>query len=128
MKYSKQRELILETVLQNRIHPTADDVYALIRQKLPNISLGTVYRNLNLLAQNGDILKISVPNGSDRFDGCTQPHFHMICSECKTVLDVELPEWKSLEESIFEQTGFAVSRCELLFYGTCKECSKKQGH
>ena len=72
MRYSKQRELILNTVLQNKIHPTADDVYKLLRDEYPGLSLGTVYRNLNFLAEHDMLKKINVPNGSDCFDGLWQ--------------------------------------------------------
>ena len=78
MKYSKQRELIYEAVLQNPVHPTADNVYTLIREENPNVSLGTVYRNLNLLSDNGLLRKIAMPNAPDRFDGRIDEHYHMI--------------------------------------------------
>jgi len=73
MKYSRQRELIFETVIQNPVHPTADDIYSLVRTKLPNVSLGTVYRNLNLLSEQGDLYRIQLPNVSDRFDARIDP-------------------------------------------------------
>ena len=69
MKYSRQREIILNTVMENPVHPTADMVYSILREENPNISLGTVYRNLNYLAAEGIIRKITMPEGCDRFDG-----------------------------------------------------------
>ena len=78
MNYSKQRELVLQAVLENPIHPTADGVYQQVRQQNPRISLGTVYRNLNFLAEMGMIRKISMPVGSDRFDGRLDQHDHMV--------------------------------------------------
>ena len=80
MNYSKQRELVFQTVLQNPIHPTADAVYEQVRRENPKISLGTVYRNLNFLSEMGMLRKISMPVGSDRFDGRLDEHYHMACT------------------------------------------------
>ena len=95
MNYSKQRELILQTVLQNPIHPTADQVYNQVRRQNPKISLGTVYRNLNFLAEMGKIKKISMPVGSDRFDGRLDEHYHAACACCGQVFDLE---WEALRQ------------------------------
>ena len=78
MKYSRQRELIYKTVMENPIHPSADTVYALVRKEQPTISLGTVYRNLNLLVREGMLQKISFPNVSDHFDGRLEEHCHIL--------------------------------------------------
>ena len=77
LKYSRQRESIKNYLLHTEEHPTADTVYMHVREEFPNISLGTVYRNLNLLAETGDALKIPTPSGGDRFDGKTTPHYHL---------------------------------------------------
>ena len=87
MVYSKQRELILKTVLENRIHPTADMVFSLLKPEYPSLSLATVYRNLNLLAENGLLVRIPVPGGADHFDGTLSPHYHMICEKCDRMVD-----------------------------------------
>ncbi len=126
MKYSKQRELILTTVRKNLIHPTADQVYSIIRKTMPNISLGTVYRNLNLLAENGDIIKISLPNQSDRFDGTLEPHYHMICNKCNKVFDIKLDNLKGLSDDIFKNYQFSVENFDLIINGTCCECKQSQ--
>ena len=76
LKYSRQREAIKDYLSSVTTHPTADTVYLNVKQEFPNISLGTVYRNLNLLAEIDDAIKISTPNGGDRFDGRTMPHYH----------------------------------------------------
>lgn len=125
MKYSKQRQEILQTVIDNRIHPTADTVYALMRQKMPDISLGTVYRNLNLLSQNGVIRKIPVPNGSDRFDSRLSPHEHMICTECGEVFDFDADIGKTIRDIAEEKLDFTVLSCSLTVYGICKNCRCK---
>lgn len=126
MKYSKQRELILSSVQESHSHPTADNVYAKLLQELPHISLGTVYRNLNLLSQNGDIIKILMPNASDRFDGRLDAHYHMICDRCECVADAELDLLDNLDELILEQNGFLVTEHDLIIHGICKECGLVQ--
>ena len=125
MKYSKQREVILATVRQNAVHPTADMVYSMVKQAHPNISLATIYRNLNLLAQNGLLTKIKVANGSDRFDGRIDEHYHMLCQKCGQVFDadVKLDFLPQFDRDILSQTGFTVISHHLLAEGICKNCS-----
>ena len=79
LKYSRQRECIKEYLMHTTEHPTADTVYEHVKEEFPRISLGTVYRNLNLLADMGEALKITTLDGGDRFDGCTKPHYHFTC-------------------------------------------------
>ena len=88
--YSRQRESIKKYLDSHFTHPTAETVYLDIKEEFPNISLGTVYRNLNLLADMGEILRISLGNGPDRYDGRTSPHYHFICSQCGQVLDMDI--------------------------------------
>ena len=78
LKYSRQREAIKEFLASTKEHPTADTVYMHVREEFPRISLGTVYRNLNLLADMGEINKITTPDGGDRFDGSVEPHYNLI--------------------------------------------------
>ncbi len=125
MKYSKQRELVLETVMENPIHPTADTVYAMVREQEPNISLGTVYRNLNLLAEQGILRKIPMPAASDRFDGRTDPHYHIRCSGCGQLFDLPLAELAGLDEQLKNLPGFLVTGYQILFEGLCPECAGK---
>ena len=91
MKYSRQRELILETVQRSDDHPTADTIYTRVRAQDPKVSLGTVYRNLNLLCENGQLLKVPIPGASDRFDHTLGDHAHAYCEACGSVTDV-LPQ------------------------------------
>jgi len=127
MNYSKQRELILRTVLENPIHPTADAVYELVRRENPRISLGTVYRNLNFLSEMGILRKISMPVGSDRFDGRLDEHYHMTCTACGRVFDVECGTLKDLDRRIMESQGFRVREHHLLLTGLCRECRAAAG-
>lgn len=122
MNYSKQRELVFQTVLENPVHPTANTVYRMVRRKNPKISLGTVYRNLNFLAEIGVLRKISMPVGSDRFDGRLDEHYHMACTRCGQVLDVEYEAMEELDRRILDHQGFEVQNRHLLLTGLCREC------
>lgn len=126
MKYSKQRELIYQWVVEHPVHPTADTVYDAVRAQAPRLSLGTVYRNLNLLAETGSLIKIPVSGGSDRFDGRTDRHYHMVCTCCGQVFDVDLPELEQLNQVILARTGFTVEDFQILFQGLCGGCSVEQ--
>ena len=88
IKHSKQRDSIKTCLMGRRDHPTADAVYMSIREEFPNISLGTVYRNLNLLVDLGEIQKLTCGNGPDRFDADTSPHYHFVCRQCGAVSDL----------------------------------------
>lgn len=125
MRYSKQRELILNTVLHNRIHPTAENVYRLLKNDYPDLSLGTVYRNLNYLAENNMLKKINVPDGSDRFDGTLSRHQHLICRKCGKVSDIDVSELLTIQSSILKNTGFEIDIDTLAFEGICDECAEK---
>ena len=90
LKYSRQRESIKKYLASTTEHPTADMVYLHIKEEFPNISLGTVYRNLNLLSDIGEAIKITTPDGGDRFDGNVAPHNHFYCKGCRRVLDLKM--------------------------------------
>lgn len=125
MKYSKQRELILETLRRNVIHPTADQIHALLHQAHPTISLATVYRNLNLLAEMNIIRKITVLNGSCRFDHNTHKHHHFICTKCNKVYDVPQECIPDLPVRVEAETGLAVESYDITFKGICPDCITK---
>ena len=126
LKYSKQREAIKDFLTDNPSHPTADDVYAHMRQQFPNVSLGTVYRNLNLLAECGEIRKLSFTNGPDHFDYVTAPHYHFICKCCGRIYDMPEDVSKVIFEAASEKAPGVIDSHELVFYGVCNECLKKQ--
>lgn len=124
MNYSQQRNCILNIVVSNPIHPTAEQVYEIARKTYPKISLGTVYRNLNQLADHGMLKKICSSYGSVRFDGRVDAHFHMICNSCGRVFDVELGEMLDLDKKIRDSYGFEVTEYEISIQGICSECRK----
>ena len=127
LKYSRQRESIKNYLMTTREHPTADEVYMEVKQEFPNISLGTVYRNLNLLTDIGDAVKISSPNGGDRFDGRLEPHNHFLCTKCGRLLDLDL-DMHSIDEVnrlAAENFDGIITSSSTLFYGECSDCIKK---
>lgn len=125
MKYSRQRELIQNFVLQNPVHPTADYVYTHLKKEQPALSLATVYRNLNLLAENGLIRRIPMPDAKDRYDGCLKKHYHAICDRCGKVYDIELAEVGEIDKTIAEKIGFKAVSHELIVHGVCRNCCEK---
>ena len=128
LKYSRQRESIKDYLANTTSHPTADTVYLHVREEYPNISLGTVYRNLNLLADIGEAIKISTPNGGDRFDGRTHLHYHVVCTSCGNVYDLEIdPEkMESINRLAGEHFDGTIESHSILFNGTCKHCLEKE--
>lgn len=124
MKFSKQRELIYRQVMNFPVHPTADEVYSALKAENPNLSLGTVYRNLNLLSENGMLMKIRIADGSDRFDGRTDNHYHMICDSCSKVYDVEIEDMSDLSDKISKKYGHSLTEITLTLRGLCTGCIK----
>lgn len=124
LKYSRQRESIKQFLQSRHDHPTADMVYAGLKQTYPNISLGTVYRNLSLLADIGEISKISAGNGPDRFDGRITPHNHFICRECHQVLDLEMDSIDHITDVAGKHFDGIVEGHITNFYGLCGDCAK----
>lgn len=121
MRYSKQRELVLRLVQEHRIHATADAIYQMARQEDPTISLGTVYRNLNFLTEQGLIKKITMPDGGDRYDGGMDEHHHCVCASCGRVADVFFSV-KGLSQAVEEQTGMRCEDYQLTIRGLCEKC------
>ena len=122
LKYSRQRESIQKYLDAYRTHPTAETVYRDLRKEYPNISLGTVYRNLNLLAEMGEILRISSGIGPDHFDGNIQPHCHFICTNCGSVLDIEIGFDLNLEDFAKQNFQGMIASHVTHFFGLCPEC------
>lgn len=124
MKYSHQRELILKTLQKSPVHPTAEEIYAKVKEELNTISLGTVYRNLNLLTEFGAIRKLETAgNTSVRYDGRKDEHCHLVCTSCGTITDIELGMFPSIDSSVERETGFTVFEHGIVLKGTCAECS-----
>ena len=125
LKHSKQRDAIKEFLMSRSDHPTADTIYENIRLKYPNISLGTVYRNLNLLVELNEAVKITSKEGSDRFDGRTIPHYHFICNKCNKINDLIMSPINEIEVKAQNHTEDSIDSHEINFYGVCKQCMEK---
>ncbi len=126
LKYSRQREAIKNYLMDRTDHPTADMVYTAIREVYPNISLGTVYRNLTLLEQQGEIIKISCGENSDRFDARTTTHYHFICEECGCVDDLMDLDPKMINLMAEKSYDGVIHGHQLYFFGKCKCCKDKK--
>jgi len=125
LKYSRQRESIKTCLMNRHDHPTADALYMSIRETDPNISLGTVYRNLNLLVELGEIRKLSCGSGPDRFDADTHPHYHFICRECGEVQDLPMETSSHVNDLAQGCCHGRIDSHITYFYGVCDECMKK---
>lgn len=117
-----QCTLVFETVNKLKCHATADEVYEALVQEHPNISRGTVYRNLQRLCDTGKIRKIEVPCGADRFDHLCSEHYHVNCIKCGRVFDVDMPYMTHLEQTIPDAHGFVFTEHDIIFKGICPEC------
>lgn len=123
MNFSRQRNLIQETLRANPVHPTADELLALVRKGDASVGLATVYRNLKTLSQDGAILRIQAI-GAERFDGNTSPHYHMQCDSCGRVYDLPgdaEPDFTAITQN----TRHRITGASILFTGTCEGCLKK---
>ena len=126
-KHFRKRNAILSCLRSTDVHPSADWVYARLKAEYPDISLGTVYRNLSLFKQQGLILSLGTVNGIERFDGNTEPHVHFICTRCDGVTDlpyIQVPQ--SLCSQAAAKTGGQVDTCCLSFTGVCSRCRTSQ--
>ena len=120
--YSRQREAILSVISSTNTHPTADWIYSETRKIIPNISLGTVYRNLSDLRQAGEILSVDVRDGKEHFDFDTSPHFHLTCKCCGSIIDAK-PSTDPME-NLKDNYGFTPETPVYVVYGYCKNCKK----
>lgn len=129
IRNSKKRAAILDAIRNTDCHPSAEWIYQTLKPDHPDLSLGTVYRNLTFFQDQGVIKSVGVVNGQERFDANTQSHCHFVCNECSAVID--LPEIKpdlELDTTVSQQYGYSVARHELIFYGTCENCTKNQAN
>jgi Fur family peroxide stress response transcriptional regulator len=127
VRYSRQREAILNMLKNTNEHPTAETVYTNIRQHIPNISLGTVYRNLSFLVESGKLAKIQSNDDMLHFDATTDEHYHLQCKACGRIVDVEMPVNLAMNDQASDATGAVIDSHSLCFYGICEDCCAKQG-
>ena len=126
LKYSRQRESIKNYLMNTKDHPTADMVYQYVRKEYPKVSLGTVYRNLSLLAELGEIIKLDCGDGYDRFDANMDPHYHVVCTSCNELEDLHMESIdhiKTIANATYK--GIIIGH-HTIFYGLCEKCKNKQ--
>ncbi|MGI6657007.1 MAG: Fur family transcriptional regulator [Desulfobulbus sp.] len=124
LRLTTQRQIILEELSKVKSHPTAGEVYDMVRKRLPRIGLGTVYRNLELMADNGMIMKIEVGGTQKRFDATTQPHYHIRCSHCGRVDDIDVPVMEELVQQAKASSPYLIIGHHVEFTGICSACQK----
>jgi len=124
LRMTRQRRVILEELRENNIHPTADLLYEMVRKRMPKISLGTVYRNLEILTALGEIQTLEISGSQKRYDGISQKHYHVRCVYCGRMDDAPIAPLNSLEDELYGATVYTIMGHRLEFMGLCPECSR----
>lgn len=122
-RHSKQRARILALLHHTKTHPTAMMIFEELRREIPSLSLGNVYRNLNILVEQGLIRELKMGSTYDRYDGMTAPHYHFICEQCSEISDLIMPHDEALNQRVRTLTKAQVNYHRLEFYGTCVKCA-----
>ena len=125
LRMTRQRRVILEELRKVNTHPSADEIYEMVRKRLPRISLGTVYRNLEVLSESGDIQKLELGCSLRRFDGTPENHYHIRCTRCDRVVDAPIDFSIDIEQKLKDETSFKIIGHKLEFIGICPDCQKK---
>ena len=125
-RMTRQRRIILDELAKVRMHPTADEIHRAVRRRLPRVSLGTVYRNLELLSSQGEIGKLDVPGSRMRFDGTPTEHYHVICTRCGRIGDMHMPPRTEMNREAQAETDFRITGHGLTFTGLCPECQRRE--
>ena len=121
-RYTKQKEAVLKILRNTKAHPTANQIYDDVRQDIPDISKGTVYRNLQVLAEDGAISVLNIHGTQSWYEIKQEGHYHFRCEKCGRVFDLDEPVDKDFDEKISRKTGFSVSYHQTEFRGLCKDC------
>jgi len=121
---TSRRKAVLEELRKVKTHPTADEIYKAVKKRIPGISFATVYRNLGILKEQGELLELDCGAGSSRYDGCSRNHYHFICLGCYRVFDMEEPVFPRLDRIAGGSSGFDIRYHRVNFYGYCGECRK----
>ena len=121
-RQSRQRERILQLLRETNTHPSADWLYAHMKDEFPKLSLGTVYRNIAVLIEQGLVQKIHFGSTFDRFEANPAPHYHLICEKCGRIEDFKLPIYDEINQTADNQTDFQINRHMIEFFGICSKC------
>ncbi|HAJ95763.1 MAG TPA: transcriptional repressor [Actinobacteria bacterium] len=125
LRMTKQRKAMLEEIKKSKAHPTADNIYDLVKKKIPGISLGTVYRNLEILSGEGLVRKLELAHTQRRYDGNIKNHYHVLCTECGRVDDLITMGDDNIEELLGVRSYYQITGHRLKFFGLCPDCKKK---
>lgn len=127
VRYSKKREAILNAIQSTNCHPSAEWIYQQLKPSHPDLSLGTVYRNLTFFLEHDLVQRVGTVQGQERFDAIVTPHSHFVCDCCGSILDLpEIDSGAGLDQSVSQQYGLAVQHHKLTFYGLCPSCTNQQ--
>lgn len=119
LKHSKQRDALLACLKATTAHPSAEELYSEMKKSFPNMSLATVYRNLNQLLSSGQIMNMNV-GGTEHYDANCETHFHMVCKKCNSIVDI--PHFVDLKKMVNDMYNVKVENYSLIFYGLCNNC------
>ena len=125
LRLTRQRSIILKELKRLRTHPSADEIYEIVRKDIPRISLGTVYRNLEILSDLGKIQKLELGGSVKRFDGNTDNHYHIRCIRCDKIVDAPAKLIRNIEKKLDGNCGFKILSHRLEFLGICPECDER---
>lgn len=126
-KTTRQKEAILKVLRSTISHPTADQIYDAVRREIPNISKGTIYRNLRVLQEEGTVTELNLDGTVSRFEVKQSRHYHFKCEKCGRVFDLDEPVNTELDEKVAKKTGFKVTHHQMEFRGLCKDCQAPTG-
>jgi len=126
LRMTKQRKAMLEEIKKSKSHPTADKIYDLVKKKIPGISLGTVYRNLEILSKEGLVRKLELAHTQRRYDGNIKNHYHVLCTECGRVDDLITMGDDNIEELLGVRSYYRINGHRLKFFGLCPDCKKRE--
>lgn len=127
-RMTKQKKVILDILRNTLSHPSADWVYEQAKRMVPDISLGTVYRNLNVLRDSGEITELNYGSTYSRYDGRNENHYHFFCEKCSKLVDVSIPVYEGLDKMVQDTTGFEVRHHRMEFYGLCNDCKEMKAN
>ena len=123
---TKQRQAILKVLRNTRCHPTAERIYEEVKKEIPNISMGTVYRNLQVLQENGAVSELNLNGTLSRFEAKQKSHYHFRCERCDRVIDIDMPVDRELDKKVAKRMGLKISHHQLEFRGLCRDCQHQQ--
>jgi Fur family peroxide stress response transcriptional regulator len=122
-RLTPQRLAVLKVLAVSEGHPTVERIYETVRTEFPTTSIATIYKTVNLLKQLNEVIELGFPDGSNRYDGNKPyPHPHVICTECKKIIDPNLGSLKDLTKEVIKKTGFQILNHRVDFFGTCRDC------